>query len=509
MVTKLEIRGGLLARNALLNLIGQLAPILVGLAAVPYIIRRLGTPAFGILAMGAVLLGYLALFDLGLARATTKFVAEFLSRGDSPRLAPLVWTCLAVQLLLGVVGGLIVVACVPALVDRVFHIPLSLNGDAKSTFYILAAASPIVLTTNVLCGVLAAGQRFDLLNYVGIPASALTYLVPAACLLMGFRLRGIALGLVLARFLAALLYLQLCLRTFPALSRGFHVEFRILRRLVGYGSWVTVASVVGSLLDYLDRFLIGSLLSVTMVSYYAAPSDALKRVLLLPRSLIATVFPALSSLDAEGAGERLKTVYGRSVKWLVVLLGPLLLLLMVFARPLLRLWLGADFASNSTLVAQILAVGLLANCLAGMPFSALQALGRPELPALFNLVELPLYLVGLVFLVSRMGIAGAALAWTLRASLDAILLFGAGRWVRPDSLSGSGMMKSFLGVGVLGAALLFLLLGEPEGFRQVILAAVIAGLFAAGAWRFVLDDEDRGFVTSRILALSPLHRSRS
>lgn len=509
MVGKLEIHGGLLARNAFLNLIGQMVPMLVGLALVPYIIRKLGTDAFGILALGAVLLGYVSLFDLGLARAITKFVAEYLSRDDPHKLGPLVWTSLALQLLLGVVGGLIVAACVPLLVNKVFKIPLSLNAEARIAFYILAAASPIVLASNVLCGVLRAGQRFDLLNYVGIPVSASAYIVPTVCLLMGFRLPGIALGLVLARLLAALVYLGVCQGIFPSLKERVLIDLKILRLLVGYGSWVTISNVLASIFYSVDRFLIGSFLSLSMVSYYAAPSDALKRLLIFPNSLIATVFPALSSLDAEGARERLKTVYGRSVKSLLVLLGPVLLLIVVFAHPILRLWLGADFASHSTLVMQILAVGLLANGLAGMPFAALQALGRPDLPAIFNLLELPLYLAGLVLLVQRMGIPGAALAWTLYAIIDALVLFGTCHWLRSVSLSGSGLAKSFLGVGALGVSLSLLLLGGQQGYREVILAALMVGLFAAGAWRFILDDADRGFITSRILLLGPLHRDQS
>ena len=77
-----QISGGSLARNTGLNIIGQVVPLLVGLGAIPYVVRGLGTERFGILSIAWVLLGYFSLFDLGLGRATTKFVAECLGRGE-------------------------------------------------------------------------------------------------------------------------------------------------------------------------------------------------------------------------------------------------------------------------------------------------------------------------------------------------------------------------------------------------------------------------------------------
>jgi len=69
--SRVEICGSLLARNTLLNFIGQAVPLLVGVATIPFIVRGLGTERFGFLSLAWVVLGYFAIFDLGLGRATT------------------------------------------------------------------------------------------------------------------------------------------------------------------------------------------------------------------------------------------------------------------------------------------------------------------------------------------------------------------------------------------------------------------------------------------------------
>lgn len=86
------VSGSLLAHNALLNFIGQAVPLLVGMVTIPFIVRGLGTDCFGLLSLAWVILGYFAIFDLGLGRATTKFAAEALGKGDEEQIPRLIWT---------------------------------------------------------------------------------------------------------------------------------------------------------------------------------------------------------------------------------------------------------------------------------------------------------------------------------------------------------------------------------------------------------------------------------
>jgi O-antigen/teichoic acid export membrane protein len=61
--------GRLLARNTIWNLIGQLVPLLVGMVAIPPLVRGLGIDRFGLLSLVWVIIGYFSFFDLGLGRA--------------------------------------------------------------------------------------------------------------------------------------------------------------------------------------------------------------------------------------------------------------------------------------------------------------------------------------------------------------------------------------------------------------------------------------------------------
>jgi O-antigen/teichoic acid export membrane protein len=95
---------------------------------------------------------------------------------------------------------------------------------------------------------------------------------------------------------------------------------------------------------------------------------------------------------------------------------------MILVEPFLRIWVGTDLGDISAPVAQIILIGLWINTLAFVPYTFLQARGRPDLPAKFHLAELPPYVVGLWAGIRFGGVEGAAWVWTLRATANAGLL---------------------------------------------------------------------------------------
>src|ERR1700679_1579526 len=93
--------GRLIARNTAFNWGGEVIAFAVGAICVPYVVKKLGAESFGILSLSWALLSYITLFDLGLSRATTKFVAEAASRDDLRAIPRIVWTSVTFQCVFG------------------------------------------------------------------------------------------------------------------------------------------------------------------------------------------------------------------------------------------------------------------------------------------------------------------------------------------------------------------------------------------------------------------------
>jgi O-antigen/teichoic acid export membrane protein len=477
----------LLARNSLWNLVGNLAPMLVAAICIPVLIKGLGTDRFGVLTLVWALIGYATLFDLGLGRALTQLVATKLGSGDDHEIPRLVWTSLLLMLLLGLVGAVVVILSTPWLVNRALHVPVMLRHEMLYSLYLLGLSIPAVISTAGLRGLLEAHQRFGLTNILRIPLGIFAYASPLLVLPFSKSLFPVVAVLVAGRVLAWVAHLVLCLKVVPTLRLGVFWNRAAVGPLLRFGSWMTVTNVVGPLMITLDRFVIGALLSVTAVAYYATPSELVAKFWLIPGSLLGVMFPAFSTSFVQNR-DRAAFLYGRSVKYLGLILVPLTLLVVVLAQDGLKLWLGAEFAHHSARVLQWLAVGMLINCLAAAPFAVVQSAGRPDLTAKLHLVELPLYLVALFWLTKVQGIDGAAMAWTGRVTIDALVLFGLADRILPI-LSAVKLQMFLLFSVTLGTLALATLPRSLEMKALFLVFSFIA--FLVAAWFVVLSPEER------------------
>ena len=483
--------GRRLARNALYNVLGQGLPLVVGLAALPITLRALGNARFGLLGLAWAILGYVGALDLGLGRATTKYVAEYLAAGDDTRLRSVGTLAVASQTAMGVLGSVLFALLAPVLVDDVLRVTPALRAETRGMMLALALSVPFVVLAASLRAMLEAAQRFDIVNIIRTPTSAAVLFVPAIAASFGATLPTIVMLLIGVRVVACAASVVGIRRAIPAFRWTLDIRWETLRPLLGYGGWVSVSNVISPVLVYLERFLLAALAGVAAVAYYTVPSEVVMRLLIVPAGLAGALFPALSATGAGGPTEQL---LGRPLRFLLLILAPIVTGLVVCAGPLLYVWLGKDYAARSTAAFVVLAIGVLINGLAHLPYAYLLGRGRPDLPAKFHLVELPLYAVAGWLLIRQAGVTGAALAWTLRVAVDAVLLVAA-VWrlsgVSPGRLlgdRGGRAVTAVLALAALGVG--SYALGSQAEVRYA-LALLSLAAFGAGVWRFVLDDTER------------------
>jgi O-antigen/teichoic acid export membrane protein len=493
--------GRLLARNAAINLLSPVLPALLALITIPVLLRELGTARYGVLSLVLVVVGYFGLFDLGLSRALTQVVAQRLGSGEKEDLAGLVWTALSVTVMLGLAASVVVGLLAPWLVQGTLQIPADLQRDSLHAFYWLALSLPFVIGSDGLIGILAAHQRFGLVNAVTVPMGALTLLAPLLVLQFAPNLASAVAAITLVRVAGFFAYLGVCLAVFPFLRHAVVPDRSLVRPLLRFGGWMTVSNVISPLMVSLDRFLIGALLSMAAVTYYSTAYEVVTKLWIIPGSLVATLFPAFAT-TFKGNHQYTATLFERGFRVVFLLVFPFVLILVILAPEALQIWLGAEFARNSTVVLRWLAVGVFINCLAHVPFAAIQAIGRPDLTAKLHALELPLYLAVLWGLLHVRGIEGAAIAWTLRVTVDAAALFALS--ARYLAIPRAALVRALV---ALVSALVVLGIGSRFEYLPVKVAFLLAALvaFSVFGWNHVMDAAGRNLIRA---ILAPL-RSRS
>jgi O-antigen/teichoic acid export membrane protein len=413
--------GRLLARNTVWNLIGNGSPLIVAVFSIPVLIQALGKERFGVLTLAWALIGYASLFDIGLGRALTQLVSKKLGAGEEHEVPTLVWTSLLLMLALGTVGAVVVVVISPWLVHHALKVPEALQSESLRAFYLLGLSVPVIISAAGLRGLLEAHQRFDLVTAVRVPTGMFTFLGPLLVLPFSRSLVPVVAVLVLGRLLSCLAYLWLCLQVVPELRRRVVWHGPSAGPLLRFGGWMTVTNIVGPMMLYMDRFVIAALMSATAVAYYATPFEVVTKIFVITGAISAVMFPAFS-FTGTADRNRSRMLYRRTMAYIFVVLLPVTVLLILWAKAGLAIWLGSDFASHSYRVAQLLLIGTLVMAMEALPFVLIQALGRPDIPAKLNLLEIPFYAAGLYWLIQKYGVNGAAAAWALRGAFDTLLL---------------------------------------------------------------------------------------
>lgn len=497
-VDSVDVGGRQLGVNTLWSLVGGGIPLLFALGAMPFIVDGLGTARFGVLLLIWALIGYFGLIDLGIGRALTQMTADRLGAGKPHEVPSVVWSGTAAMVVLGVSGGLLLAALAGPLVRNLLAVPEVYQDEAVVSLRLVALGLPLIVAGGGLAGVLNGYQRFAVLNSLRIPFSAANFLGQALVATFWPDLALAVAVLITVRTLNAAVLAWLCWRVAP-FRRGESKWNRAdLRRLLGFGGWITVSNVIGPLMVYLDRFLIGGMISMSAVAYYATPHEAVTRLWIVPSAVVGVLFPAFTSV-LQHDRMRVARLFRGGLAANFMLLAPPTVILVGFAEPLLNLWLGPDFAAHSTPVLQIMAVAVLINSLAQVPFALIQALGRPDVTAKLHLAELLPYLLLLAWCTQAWGIVGAALVWALRVAVDGLVLAIIARRMLPELRE--DRRPTIAIVVFLGALLLLLSLNLHVAIQLALTAAGLIGV-PLMIWLWFLGKHER----SLLIAMLPGRR---
>jgi O-antigen/teichoic acid export membrane protein len=482
-------------RHSALNLLGTLAPLAVGVAVMPLLVHALGPARFGVLGLSWAVLEYFTVFDAGLGRATQRAVATRLGDGADVELSALITGSFALQLALGVVGAIVLLATAPALVTDVLHVPLALRAEATSALRVLALLLPLVLAGVMVRGLLEAAQRFDLSNMLRAPSTTATFAVPAVAAVAGADLPTMLGWLAVVRVIALAGGAWMVARAMPGVRWRWPRDWRPLRELLAFGGWVTVSNVLSPVLLLFDRLALGALAGVAAVGYYVGPYEASARLFVVPASVVASLFPTAALLAARGALAELRTLYQGSLRVLVVAMLGAMLVAIAIAPAGLAWWLGPETAARAGTAFRLLLGAVLLTSIVHIPFAFLQAAGRPDVTARIHVLEVAIHVPVVLVLVQRFGITGAAMAWALRSVMDALLVFLAAarvlgmraRW--GDLGQGVALLVAAAAALVLGLAAASAAPRDPPAALALVLAAAV--VYVGITWRAVLSAPER------------------
>ncbi len=470
------------------SLAGQSLPIVFALVTIPWLLHQLGDERMGFIALTWVVFGYMGLLDLGLSRVVTRQVAVLDRRGDTETAGALLWRAHRIALTATLIFVAIAGTAVYIWLSNPNRLTPAVAQEARAGLPWLLAAIPAAVGSNILRSGAEGLQRFALANTLRMTGSAFAYAAPALAATFSTRLDPVFALIAISRVALWVLHWIPMRRLLPPNTR--HVE---LGQMMREGGWQSVSGLIGPLMATLDRLVVTAVAGMSSLSFYAIPQEAIGRLQILPAAVSLALFPRMSA-SADGndhaAGPRLAAA---SERFVALVMLPVIGGALALMPAALTWWLGERFASLGTVCAQILLVAALFNALAHAPSGLIQSRGHARVTASVHLLQLLPFVGAVALLTHWFGVAGAAMAWTLRSALDYLLLGSLAyraRWSqrRGSQIGGAGWALIATTLS-LGACLSTWLAARPGALLG---ASVMLGLTAmAAGWRLLLVDTDR------------------
>ena len=410
-----------------LNLLSPLFRVAVAFVTTPIYLHHVGEARFGVITIVWILLGLFGFMDLGLSRAATNALARVRDATQAER-ARVLLTTIALNFCFGLIGGVLLYSIGGFLLERFVKLPDALRPEVAGSLPWMACLLPMTLVAAACAGALESRERFLLVNCLQVASTSLSQIAPVVvAVTISPSLTAVIPAAALAQAASVVAMLAVVYRLEGPFSfRAF--DRKEARTLLGYGGWMTVTNLISPALAAADPFIIGSVVGVAAVAHYAVPMSLVQRSNAIPTAFGRTFFPRMSSLS----GEDSRVLAARALSTMGYGFAAVCAPAIILSPTLLRYWIGADFALSAGPVAQILFFGIWISGSSFVAFTLLQSQGRPDLTGKLHIAEALPFLGIIWLLTTTFGINGAAIAWCLRAAVDAGAMFWAAGMRRAD-----------------------------------------------------------------------------
>jgi O-antigen/teichoic acid export membrane protein len=374
-----------------------------------FIIRKLGAEGYGLWQLSYSMIGYYGLLDLGFRSAVIFYSARHRALQEYDALNELITTLVVY---FSVVAAVLIgiSALVAGQAYRFFSVSPRYRDDFSHLVLIIGISISSGIVFNVYSGLVEGFQRFDLANQIRIVSFVIRYFGCALLLYLGYGLVAMGLIALISQLVLNVLYIVISKHIFPELRFSLRlVNWQAWKRTAAYGVHTFVASVASTSLEQSPSLVIGHLNGAAFVGYYNLPwrilqyaADAVSRVGIVVAAQAAE-YTAKARMDLVAK----LAIYAN--RYCFTLYAPLAMVVLVYRRELIGLWVGAEYVTNSAPLIPIFLAGV-AFGLAGQFSSGtvLFGMGKHRGYAYALLCEAAVNVTGMLLLIPRFGLMGAA-----------------------------------------------------------------------------------------------------
>lgn len=492
-------------RNVLANWLAYAVSLAIGFLISPLLVHKLGDTAYGIWALSLQFGAYLSVLDIGVRIALTRYITHYHAKDEMDRVHEAFSVGVTALGIIGIVSLLVTIVLVHFL-PRVVPVPAGMQSVARWTLLLIGLQVALSFPGAIFAGMLAALSRYDLLNATVITISVVKALLIWRLLTNGHGLLAVAIVWLVAACVTYVLQFALASRLYGGFR--FHLNKdkikSTLKPLLNFGFFAFLLGISGRLVLWSDNIVVGVILGPAVVTFYAIAGNLVDYLQGLLSSSLSVLVPLATSYDARSEEEKLRFLFLRGSRFLLLLLLPAIIAVVVLGARFISLWMGARYVEISGKVLIILAIPLVFSPMRGAAQQILYGSNRHKFSAFISLGEAFANLALSIILAYRIGAVGVAWGTLIPSVLSAGIILPLYTLRRLAMNWRSFYWNSFLlpvlaGLPYMGLLYLMRSMGLAANLVKFF-ATVIGSLpfYYLFVWFFVLKQPEQEMVRSQV-----------
>lgn len=400
---------------------------LIAFFLTPYLIRTLGPALLGLKTLAWQALQFVALAHTAMGISYERYAKASHARGDLAELTRHLSAGFLVSALAALAFALGSVA-LAWWAGPLFSLPPELVAPARWVFLIIGFSTAFLILTGVWETPVFVAERFYLQDLGHLVCTVLAALLVVVAFEYGQP--SIVMWVLLSNGLLVVWRAGVMMPIARRLLPSFRLDFssirswREIRSMMAFGGLNFIGGV-GFLLYYAsDSIIITNLreLGPDMIVYYNVAQRWDPQIRVLVMAFVTSLLPLMTAQAARGDGATLQRTFLRGTRYSLLIGLPFAILLIVYAGPFLRHWVGEEFARISGPSLQLIMLQFLICIPERMAYNVNIAFARMKGPVL---VALGCGALNIVLSIAFVRVGGMGLLGIALGSVIALLIISA------------------------------------------------------------------------------------
>jgi O-antigen/teichoic acid export membrane protein len=360
---------------------------LVGLLYTPYMLRMMGKSEYGLYSLGASVVAYLTILDLGFGNAIIRYTAKLRAEEKTDQQYSMFGMFIVLYSIIGVIAFLIGLVLYFN-VDALFGATMTPDelGKARIIIFLMIFNVAITFPLSIFRSIIVAYEKFIFQKVLAIVRIILNTAVMIALLNYGYRAVGMVVIVTIFNIATLLLDFWYCKYRIKIKIYFRKFQWGFLQEVSIYSFYIFLNIIMDRIYWSTGQFVLAMFVGTAAIAVFAVAIQLQHMYMQFSTAISGVFLPKVTAMiTQEQSGKTISDLFIRTGRIQYIVMAFILTGFVLFGKQFIILWAGADYADAYT-IALLIFIPITIPLIQNLGITILQARNQMKFRSLLYIV---------------------------------------------------------------------------------------------------------------------------